>query len=76
VIRVGKKDDDNVTLRNLTIYDHTKSQGNSNLTVADSGKMEQTPDGNFLLLTLYNGYNYEESEGRNREAKGLSSGPV
>lgn len=69
VIRVGKKDDDNVTLRNLTIYDHTKSQGNSNLTVADSGKMEQTPDGNFLLLTLYNGYNYEESEGRNREAK-------
>jgi len=69
VIKVGKKDDDKVTLRNLMIYNHTKFQGNNDLTIADSGRMEQTTDGNFLLLTLYNGYNYEEKTGRNSEVK-------
>lgn len=69
VIKVGKKEEDKVTLRDIMIYDHTKFQGNSNLTIADSGKMEQTSDGNYLLLTLYNGYNYEEKTGRNSDAK-------
>ncbi len=69
VIKIGKKEPDKVTLRNIMIYNHTKFQGNSDLTIADSGKMEQTPGGNFLLLTLYNGYNYEEKTGRNSEIK-------
>lgn len=69
VIKVGRKEADNVTLRDIMIYDHTKYQGNTNLTLADSGKMQQTADGNFLLLTLYNGYNYEEKTGRNSEVK-------
>ncbi|MBK7212598.1 MAG: LptF/LptG family permease [Bacteroidales bacterium] len=58
-----------MTLRGIMIYNHSKFQGNNNLTVADSGKMEQTSDGNLLLLTLYNGYNYEEKSGRNSESK-------
>ena len=69
VIKVGKKEADNITLRDIMIYDHTKYQGNTNLTIADSGKMQQTADGNFLLLTLYNGFNYEEKTGRNSEVK-------
>jgi lipopolysaccharide export system permease protein len=69
VIKVGKKDPDKVTLRKLMIYDHTKFQGNNKLTIADSGRMEQTADGNFLLLTLYNGNNYEEKTGRNSQIK-------
>ncbi len=69
VIKVGKKDEDKVTLREIMIYDHSKFQGNTNLTVADSGRMEQTEDGNFLMLTLYNGSNYEEKMGRNSDLK-------
>ncbi len=69
VIKIGKKEPDKVTLRNITIYDHTKFQGNTNLTLADSGRMEQTPDGGFLLLTLYNGHNYEEKGGRDSDLK-------
>lgn len=58
VIRVGKKDKDDKTIRDIKIYDHRDKKGNINLTVADSGRMELTPDGLNLLFTLYSGYNY------------------
>ena len=60
VIRIGKKDSDGVTIRKVMIYDHTQFQGNTKLVLADSGRMQQTADGNYLLLTLFNGTNYEE----------------
>ena len=60
VIRVGKKDQDGNTIRDVLIYDHTKHQGNVSLTVAAWGKMELTPDKRFLVFRLYNGTNYEE----------------
>lgn len=69
VMKVGKKEPDKVTLRKIIIYDHSKFQGNNKLTIADSGRMEQTPDGNFLLLTMFNGNNYEEKVGRNTQEK-------
>lgn len=58
VIWVGKKDKDDKTIREIKIYDHRDKKGNINLTVADSGRMELTPDGLNLLFTLYSGYNY------------------
>jgi len=60
VIRVGKKDPDGNTIRDVMVYDHTKHQGNISLTVAKWGKMELTPDKRFLIFRLYNGMNYEE----------------
>ena len=60
VIRVGEKDADGKTIRDIMIYDHRQKKGNTNLTVADSGRMELTPDGLNLVFMLYNGYNYEE----------------
>jgi lipopolysaccharide export system permease protein len=60
VIRIGKKDPDGITIRKVMIYDHTQFQGNTKLVMADSGRMQQTVDGNYLLLTLFNGSNYEE----------------
>lgn len=60
VIRIGKKEPDGKTIRKVMIYDHTQFQGNTKLVMADSGSMQQTVDGNYLLLTLYNGSNYEE----------------
>jgi lipopolysaccharide export system permease protein len=64
VIKIGKKDPDGTRIRKIMIYDHTKVQGNNNLIIADSGRMEQTADGNYLLLTLYNGTNYEDNVDR------------
>jgi lipopolysaccharide export system permease protein len=60
VIRVGKKDQDGNTIRDVMIYDHTKNQGDASLTVAKWGKMELTPDKRFLIFRLFEGTNYEE----------------
>lgn len=59
-IRVGKKDKDGKTIRNVMIYDQTQKKGNINLTIAEWGTMELTPDGSNLIFTLYNGENYLE----------------
>jgi lipopolysaccharide export system permease protein len=60
VIRVGKKERDGNTIRDVMVYDHTKHLGNSSVTTAEWGKMELTPDKRFLVFRLYNGINYEE----------------
>ncbi|MCK9204397.1 MAG: LptF/LptG family permease [Bacteroidales bacterium] len=60
VIRVGKKDKDGNTIRDVMIYDHTKHMGNVSLTTASWGKMELSPDKRFLVFRLYDGTNYEE----------------
>ncbi|MEI7490412.1 MAG: LptF/LptG family permease [Bacteroidota bacterium] len=60
VIRVGKKDADGNTIRDVMVYDHTKHLGNVSMTVAEWGKMELSSDKRFLVFRLYNGYNYEE----------------
>lgn len=59
-IRVGKKVADGNSLLNIMIYDHRDMLGNNKVVVADSGTMKLTPDNNFLLVNLYNGYSYEE----------------
>ncbi len=60
VIRIGEKEKDGNTIRDVMVYDHTKHMGNTSLTVAEWGKMELTPDKRFLVFHLYNGTNYEE----------------
>ena len=59
-IRVGKKDKDEKTLREILIYDHRAMQGNNIVLAAKSGKMEETADKKFLVLTLKNGVSYKE----------------
>jgi lipopolysaccharide export system permease protein len=68
VMRVGQKENDG-TIRDVIIYDHTGRMGNTNVTRAESGKMVQSEDGSFLDLTLYNGYNYDEKTDRRNEQK-------
>ena len=60
VIRVGKKEKDGNTIRDVMIYDHTKHQGNVSLTTAKWGKMELSLDKKYLIFKLYDGMNYEE----------------
>lgn len=60
VIRVGKKEKDGNTIRDIMVYDHTKHFGNVSLTTAEWGKMELSPDKKYLVFRLYHGTNYEE----------------
>lgn len=60
VIRVGKKGKDGNKIYRVMIYNHTDLKGNIDVTVADSGLMETTPDGKSLVFTLYHGYNYQD----------------
>lgn len=60
VIRVGDKDHDGNTIRDVMVYDHTKHMGNISLTTAKWGKMELSPDKRYLVFRLFDGTNYEE----------------
>lgn len=69
VMRVGKKESDGSTIRDVIIYDHTSRTGNNNVTKAEWGRMVQSDDGTFLDLTLYNGFNYDEKIDRRNDMK-------
>jgi lipopolysaccharide export system permease protein len=60
VIRVGKKEPDGNTVRDIMIYNHSRRSGNTSLTVAEWGRMEMSADKRFLVFRLYKGVNYEE----------------
>lgn len=59
-IKVNEKLDD-IRLRDLIIYDHSEGQGNVNVILADSGRMEPFFNESYMSMTLYNGISYKES---------------
>jgi lipopolysaccharide export system permease protein len=63
-IRVGEKDNDGKTIRNIIIYDHSSGYGNDKVVLAKQGEMFPTPDKQFLIFRLKDGWRYEE-EGNN-----------
>ncbi len=70
-IKVNKKKDD-VRLQGIIIYNHADQQGNLNVTLADSGRMETFFNDSYLKLTLYSGQNYREE----RATRGIAEAPV
>lgn len=60
VIRAGRKAKDNKTIYDVMIYDHTSRMGDTKVTVAKKGIMELSPDQKHLIITLFDGYNYNE----------------
>lgn len=58
-IKVGKKEKDDSTLTNVIIYESSPSL-QDNIIVADRGIMKVTPDQQFLVFTLHDGWRYEE----------------
>jgi lipopolysaccharide export system permease protein len=58
-IKVGKKEKDDSTLRNVIIYETSQSL-QDNIIVAEEGIMKVTPDQRFLVFTLKDGWRYEE----------------
>lgn len=63
VIKINKKEKDGKTMRDIIIFDHKENMYNNKIIVAEWGKMETTPDENYLIFALYNGCNYEEMQG-------------
>lgn len=59
-IKIGDRDPKTSLMRNLLIYDHRSKEGNLAVTVADSGYMHITSDEEYMVVTLYSGYTYEE----------------
>lgn len=64
-IKIGNKNPETNRLERIIIYDHRDKRGSSSVTIADSGYMRMTPDESGLLLTLFNGYSYNDIEEKN-----------
>lgn len=67
-IRVDKKEKDGKTLGDIMIYDHRDMKGNTTVLSAKSGKMEETADKMFLVLSLKDGVSYKEMNDNPKDA--------
>ncbi|HXB92513.1 MAG TPA: LptF/LptG family permease [Puia sp.] len=65
VIKVGKKEKDDSTIRAVVIYEQNTNGAQDNMIVADRGKMVVTPDKRSLLFVLQDGWIYQEKPERN-----------
>jgi lipopolysaccharide export system permease protein len=59
-IRVGKKETDGQTIRNILIYDHSEKRGNLVQMYADSGRLQTSGNKNAMIMTLFNGNRYQQ----------------
>jgi lipopolysaccharide export system permease protein len=59
-IKVSKKFPDGKTIKGVMIYNHTGGKGNTDLIIADSGKVYTFNHEQYLALELFNGYSYTE----------------
>ncbi len=60
-IKVEEKDRESNMLYDIMIYDHRdRLNRNSNVTLADSGKMQVSDNKHYMTLTLLNGVRYDE----------------
>ncbi|MGW8314508.1 MAG: LptF/LptG family permease [Bacteroidales bacterium] len=75
-IRIGERDSRTSLLKDIMIFDHTQKQGNTRVTVADSGYMKMSSDEKHLLLSLYNGHSYIEMQKEKKENRHVKSYPL
>ncbi len=69
-IKIDHKSKNGEMLYDIMIYDHRDEiSGNSNVTIADSGRLQFTEDNKYLKLTLYDGVQYNEKVGSERKKK-------
>lgn len=60
VIRIGEKERDGRTIHDVKIYDHSDRLGNIKVTTAKSGYMELSPNQEYIIFTLFDGYSYTD----------------
>src|SRR5687767_14008418 len=51
---------DENALNDISVYDHKAGETNTEVIVADSGRMASILDGRYLKFELFNGYRYTE----------------
>ncbi len=68
-MKVNKKYADG-GLGDLIIYDHSKGKGNTDVIVADSGRMYTINNERYLKLDLYEGNQYSEPNGSTQQTYG------
>ena len=61
VIKIGKKEKDDSTIRNVVIYEQNFAGLQDHIIVAEKGKMVVTPDKKSLVFKLQNGWIYQEN---------------
>lgn len=61
-IRIGGRQSDGTLMYDLLIYDHSERRGNVSVTRADSGYITITPDRKFMLVELFSGTRYDETD--------------
>lgn len=76
ILRVEERNDNTGMLYDLVVYDHTSNSGNTSMTVADSGRIEITPDKQNLIFNLYSGCSYSENNNMNYRDTTLELGRV
>jgi len=59
-IKIGEKNNETNLMQRIMIYNHSKNEGNVEVTYADSGYIKVTNDEKHLVATLYSGNTYEE----------------
>src|ERR1017187_8354539 len=59
-IRIGKKDDDGISIHNVLIYDHTAGRGNTAQMYAKDGQIAMSGNKKFLIIRLFNGTRYSQ----------------
>ncbi|MBQ0078184.1 MAG: methionyl-tRNA formyltransferase [Bacteroidales bacterium] len=60
VLRVNDQNDEGM-LYGVMVYDHTGGKGNTSITIADSATMKLSKSKDYLVFTLYDGINYQET---------------
>ncbi|MBS1587058.1 MAG: LptF/LptG family permease [Bacteroidetes bacterium] len=72
-IRVGSKDPNGKTIYDIIIYNQTSGRGNDNIVLAKKGEMKSTPDKQFLIFSLEDGWRYEEGDDAHNGGKPTNS---
>ena len=62
---MNENDDETGMMHGVMVYDHTGNKGNTSLSMADSATLKMSPNKDFLIFTLYNGANYQETNTKN-----------
>ena len=75
-IRIGSKDEDQETVHDILIYNHTDNLGNIKVELAKSGKMKMSSDQNYLVLTMNDGNSYEEEVDNNQNSQSRITHPI
>ena len=65
VLHVGHQDKKTRMMYDVMVYDHTGTEGNVSLAMADSARLSMSKAKDYLIFDLYDGCNYQEKNTRN-----------